>query len=177
MEAGQRGRQAVVAVAATRASSDQPRRWLLQRVEAAARISAAARAVPAVEQLAQQATERTAAAAAPNRPGVPQEVVMPPLGLRFKAGVATGATSPLVELAARMAAGMVAVKYRLCLAAAVEAADTLEAVEETAAESAAVVAAPVTRPAPASRIHPGLVQPLRIKAMVIGLRLRVMEVQ
>ena len=38
VEAGQRGRQAVVAVAATRASSDQPRRWLLQRVEAAARI-------------------------------------------------------------------------------------------------------------------------------------------
>ena len=36
--AGQRGRQGVVVAAATRASSDQPRRWLLQRVEAAARI-------------------------------------------------------------------------------------------------------------------------------------------
>ena len=166
----------MVAAAATRAYFDQPRRWLLQRVGVAARISAAARAVPAVEQLAQQAPALEVAAAR-NRPGVPQGVVMPPPGLRFKADVATGATSPLVELAARMAAGMVAVKYRLCLEAAVEAADTLEAVGETAAGMVAVVAAPATRPESSSRIHPGLVQPLRIKAMVIGLRLRVMEVQ
>ena len=78
-----------------------------------------------------------------------------------------------------MVAAKEAVKYRLCLAAAVEAADTLEVVEEAAipVAAAAVVAAPATRPESSSRIHPGLVQPLRIKAMVIGLRLRVMEVQ